>query len=484
MNNIANINILSNGHKFPYMLQYIKGDDNDVMDIKYEIFDKFVYFDTELKRNLNTWNKYKSQITRDLNITSSIIRLYFPEFSVDTYQPNSNYVLDVYTYIGSTKIALCSVLINKIDALAVPGVKKWNGLNYYEYIDVRIPDPYELIYNDLYKEFREIIKFGEDVNTDVSMLYASLHVVEPGEDWLIDNEYGGAQSVLDITKDISDYLFYNVKWMDDENGVSIKGEIIFNKVYDGDLSEYLEETYKLNYNDFKLTYMLSTDQTLSWYEYITDLSETSYIFNKSDITEFNKSAYGPVSENLFGSWDMYKDGESFVSTVIISCLVEGEWVEKLILKSNKIPITQDKFSKIMIPDNSNYNIIKELYNEDMNIYVTNTIQQSSIKYDIPDNPKSNIIMPVFYKVRDLGSIVIHPEVNENICINLDAYKSKVESFILQIEGVKFNEIGTTTSGTIFKVVGPSLPANIVEGTYYILSQDGDLVTTGKYKYEV
>ena len=74
--------------------------------------------------------------------------------------------------------------------------------------------------------------------------------------------------------------------------------------------------------------------------------------------------------------------------------------------------------------------------------------------------------------------------NENICINLDQYKHLVKSFILQIEGVKFIEIGRTKSGVVFKVIGNKLPKQIQTGQYYILNQDSDLVTSGKYTYEV
>jgi hypothetical protein len=49
--------------------------------------------------------------------------------------------------------------------------------------------------------------------------------------------------------------------------------------------------------------------------------------------------------------------------------------------------------------------------------------------------------------------------------------------------MKFKEIGTVPSGTIFKVIGSSLPQSSIEGTFYILDHNGDLVTTGKYTYE-
>ena len=97
--------------------------------------------------------------------------------------------------------------------------------------------------------------------------------------------------------------------------------------------------------------------------------------------------------------------------------------------------------------------------------------------------KSNIVQPVFFRARDLANIIVHPEVTENICINLDAYKAKVTTFHIKIEGTTFTEIGRTESGVIFKVQGNLLPGKLAGGVYYILDQDANLVTTGKYIYE-
>lgn len=97
--------------------------------------------------------------------------------------------------------------------------------------------------------------------------------------------------------------------------------------------------------------------------------------------------------------------------------------------------------------------------------------------------KANIVQPVFFKSRDLANIIIHPEVTENICINLDAYKAKVTTFYIKIEGIVFPEMGRIEAGVIFKVQGNLLPGKTAGGIYYILDQDTNLVTTGKYTYE-
>lgn len=97
--------------------------------------------------------------------------------------------------------------------------------------------------------------------------------------------------------------------------------------------------------------------------------------------------------------------------------------------------------------------------------------------------KSNIIQPVFFRTRELANLILHPEVTENVCINLDAYKAQVTQFFIKVEGVVFPEVGRTESGVIFHVQGNMLPGKVAGGSYYILNQDTDLVTTGKYIYE-
>jgi hypothetical protein len=101
-----------------------------------------------------------------------------------------------------------------------------------------------------------------------------------------------------------------------------------------------------------------------------------------------------------------------------------------------------------------------------------------VSVERPNDYKSNIVKPIFVKVQDAGAIRLHRSVTENISINLDAYKNKVNAFVLKIGDMNFYEIGRINSGIIFKVIGTNLPD--VDGFYYILNENGELVTTGKY----
>ena len=117
------------------------------------------------------------------------------------------------------------------------------------------------------------------------------------------------------------------------------------------------------------------------------------------------------------------------------------------------------------------------------INAVNKVQQNIIQMERPDDYKANIIKPIFFRARELGGLVIHPAVTEQISINLDQYKSKVSRFMLKVEDTTFVEFGRTASGVVFKIVGVNLPNKKTSGLYYILDQDGELVTTGQYIYE-
>ena len=168
----------------------------------------------------------------------------------------------------------------------------------------------------------------------------------------------------------------------------------------------------------------------------------------------------------------------------------------LYILSNPIPLTAELF-KYFIGDSdpsntagffilngrkvNNVNLDKvNMYS--YNINAVNKIEKKIVQINRPENSKSNIISPVFFSTQLLSDIIIHPEVTETICINLDAYKSKVDRFIIKIDGCLFQEIGRISSGVLFKIVGNNLQRQKMSGSYYILDQNSELVTTGKYNY--
>ena len=115
-------------------------------------------------------------------------------------------------------------------------------------------------------------------------------------------------------------------------------------------------------------------------------------------------------------------------------------------------------------------------------FVNTTVRQELVMNSQTDS-HVGIVKPVFIQAKASAGIVVHPQVNENIIINLDRYKSSVSTFTLKIEGAYFSEIARMPNGIVFNIQGNKLPGSITEGIYYILNEMGDLVTTGKYTYE-
>ena len=147
------------------------------------------------------------------------------------------------------------------------------------------------------------------------------------------------------------------------------------------------------------------------------------------------------------------------------------------LNSNKIFIDQEIFKYLLEQPIRKI----DLNSKDMELKkydVVNIIKNEVISVERPADYKANIVKPVFVKVQEADSISLHRSVIENIVINLDKYKNKVDAFILKVGDANYYEIGRINTGVVFKIVGTSLPEN--DGLYYVLNSDGELVTTGKY----
>ena len=180
------------------------------------------------------------------------------------------------------------------------------------------------------------------------------------------------------------------------------------------------------------------------------------------------------ARQFFESWNYFEEGWSFAGAITVNN--GGE--ELLNIVSNELPITQELYSNFI-----NGGSEKIIDINDMNVItynVVNKIENNIVHIDRPNESKANIVQPVFFKVKDTETLTLHPAVTETISINLDDYKSKVDKFTLQIEGCRFGQIGANSYGVLFKIEGNKLPLNAVSGTYYILDDNYELITTGKY----
>lgn len=539
--NHTNINITGDNKIFNYIIEYSPTDvyweDTDDASIHIKYVKKYNRIDiiNDLYKHIkfsSDWidrdeyirdveDSYNSMVDNNIVIDNDVIplskkylpkrfktadvKVYFPIFSVDTYHPTL-YMLTANTWVNGKYVYLGSYILNRMDALAVSQQKIFNNERYYEYVDINIIDPYEMIYGDNWKEWRNKV-CGEPIFTDInneynfnntgSLLNFTLYPIDKLQNTYIPNTiYMGGQNSINITNNKSDYFGINIEEVFVESGKAIKFNINFNSYYDKDLNLYLKETYNIDNPILKCRLIIldKNDQKYEYYE-----SEAIILKNQTNIKPiiFHKSYINDLKHfntenhfNLFDSWDNWKPGLVLMGAMTIYTSSEdfndSELLEEdlLYLLSNEIPITKELYKYLLIDSfDINYINLDKLNMNHYNITTVNKVVNNIIDIDRPENSKSNIIQPIFFKTRDLNNIIIHPEVTENICINLDQYKSKVKNFTLQVEGIKFNQTSSITQGIVFKIVGNKLPNKKTDGVFYILNENGELVTTGKYIYE-
>ena len=216
---------------------------------------------------------------------------------------------------------------------------------------------------------------------------------------------------------------------------------------------------------------------------IFDPKIITYFSSNNDINNrkcIHKLAWSEITANnliktFFNDWDDFTETYSFVGSVIV---YDNEQNEVISLVSNEIPITQEIFS---IFTNGGSEKIIDIIDMNINTFnVVNKIVNNITTVERPNESKSNIIQPVFFRVKDSEILTLHPAVTENISINLDQYKSKVNKFTLKIGENYFNQIGANNYGILFKISANILPKVVSTGIYYILGDDNELITTGKY----
>ena len=510
----TNINIIDDDKRFQYILEYVDNAENNVSSNLSYVEDRdglridfFQVGAPEYQRFNNYWKLYEgashehSHLPQHYNLSS--VNVYFPNSSVETYSNNNLYMLTVNTWVHGHIVYLGTYLLDRSKALACKRETKFLNRQYYEYVNVKFIDPYYLIYADEWKEFRQQI-CGEDERDDYeqnntgSVLNFTLYPVTESELGYVKlDPYIGGQNAINISDEVSDYIGTNIKLNDERDRYGVLANLSFNRDYCSgekqmlsDLKQYLRETYDIN-DRLALDYELVVMDDDNIYKVVTknieELEEDqdiSHLFTRNDLA--------------FSNWRGWKEGLYFSLSVMISTIYTNEDDEEvkeevLLLRSNTISITQDvmKFFIISDPNIPQSINLDEVDMNNYNINAVNKVEKKIIQLDRPDNNKGNLIKPVYFRARELNELVVHPNVTENISFNLDAYKSQVERFFLQIDGVVFPEFARVASGVIFRIVGADLPYStneegnrISEGVLYLLNQDKELITTGKYRYEV
>ena len=533
MKNLININ--GNGRNFQYLLEFLNEDKyTSLKTNSTAVWAKnpakkdtvcLIYDSISCVRNENTYI-LKDSITDYSNeyipntIKYSKLRVYIPPYSLSIYNRGIIYACSCGTWINGYKIDLGTFIFRPTDTVVSNNIIKRGNNEYYEYVEFDIIDPFQLIYSDDWQNFRHNIT-GEPLqqNSMGSILVVSLYPVNfvLSNEYLIDSNFIGGTTAFNISKP-NDFLSLCIT--QELDPLRLRIDVNTNSVYNW-LLTYLKETYNINTTTKDIYFELiikNKDTGILGPRYKYAAKEdygiaTQYIDYETLMDNFGISTF-------FSNWNDFEEGWSFVMSLNIidtgihdedSVITinrgglsfdqytsytdasgvyhpdfkESDDIEILNIVSNEIPITMDLFSRYVnngsekIIDINNMNI--DEFKSFRTYNVVNKVENKIYKVEKSNfGSKSGGIQPVFFRTKDSETLTLHPNVTENICINLDDYKSKVKAFILQINGVNFNQIGANTYGMIFKIKANSLPKNTNSGVYYILNEEMELVTTGKY----
>ncbi len=153
------------------------------------------------------------------------------------------------------------------------------------------------------------------------------------------------------------------------------------------------------------------------------------------------------------------------------------------LTTNNIPITLEMYNNILYSYKVGESINDKINTIEQDMDKINIVNKTVVENIITtvEGEGANITMkPVFFRYQDSTNITIYKEVVDRISINLDAYKSKVDTFFLLIDGKYYMEIGRNIGGVIFSVTGGELTSSPISGNYFITDSDFNVVTKGKY----
>ena len=470
-----NINIKYNDKILTYMSEYKYLGQSTAKFSYLTSGSSIIFFDdsNNLIKINNHWEPNGEELTPILlnEVGLSKLRIYFPLNSLEVYDDNISYIVCVYTWMRGRKLILTEKLISKINALAADKVYYKYENSYYEYVDVTFINPNEILYSEDWQGFRD--KLGLNNNNDGVLLGVTIYPVSSVSDkYYIKNNCTEGQNSF-LLNNSEQYLNLQLKHtlFDKDDKCALICNLKYNDYFQSGL-DYLRIIYNIENPTLKYEVVIKDYINSTPIKILNkQVNEDSAEFEISDLylNEFDES----------GDKIDYTNGLSIISSVTV---LDKDNLEVLYVLSNEIPITQDIIG-YFIQKPIKYIDLTQIDMNVFNLNVVNKTINNIVKLNTPEDSKSNIIQPVFFRVNDIANIVIHPEVTENICINLDSYKSKVKSFYIKVENVSFTEIGRTNSGVIFKIVGSQLPQSKLEGVYYICDQDSNVVVTSKYKYD-
>lgn len=476
---IQNVNIKDSNGIYTYILETLDTyrssiDKMSIYKTMYNRASDLSFFGNIYYIGENRWSETKQPHYSFDNIPDNIviqpIRIWMPKWSIDTYRKKHKYIISVFITINMIEVCLGDFVIDRYDALA--GYKKIGSSEYFEYIDIEIPEAKSLIFGSEWKNWRnEIANASDDYNIDTTNIIVEITPVRNTDDYYELCGYDSNCGVLELFEQNSDLrLMLHSNCQESTANPELRLTLEFNDKYEQSFDGFLQY--------MKDTYMIEKP-ILCWELYYNRGSDTyTYLQSKKqDITvSFNSS------DMQWKSWDDYiESGFCYAKCYILH--KEGDESGIYTCTSNKILMTPDMFKYyIFDPVWSNNIPLTQLQMINYNINLVNKVVKNVIAVEKPEDYKANIIKPVFFKVQDLTSINVHKDVSENICLPINKYKSQCAMFYIKIEDAVFPEIGRTPEGVIFKIDCGKLTKQLNTSQYYVLNENYELISSGKYTY--
>ena len=346
--------------------------------------------------------------------------------------------------------------------------------------------PYSEIYNNIYSNneinpitsfindkysFRLTSKLGFDNN-----IISILNTFEfPGKIHKEDNYYN-----IDIH---GDYNLNNFKDQYTNQVTKYYNSFFINENIQDELDQedFREE---LDIENIRTTgYIIQISNDLSFNDIIFESIINTDNNNDNFIYDFSFSL-----DNIINDWKQLNDilviRSKFIdkrlNIVIVgnNVVLTKEWFKYLINNTNIGHVIFDNQNNLIdnnfMDVNNGFNFIDKL-----NCIIVDKKEEKVIEsYNISNTSKQILYKPIFYKVQDLQNLRIRQGVIQNIGINLGEFMTKIDLFILNIDGNNIKESSRNDIYVIFNINSNILENNT--GIYNILDQNFDYISSGNY----
>ena len=224
--------------------------------------------------------------------------------------------------------------------------------------------------------------------------------------------------------------------------------------------------------------------TKEWFKYL--VNDNNYVPRLSDLSFINKNCesidMNVINLNLHNDIEKLNELKNALDDLIYNKDI-NEIVEIINRLKGGMPLNKDEnFYNKKIEEIKN-DLINDVNTKKVN-FINNVkciVNKKSSDEVFVNNSTYNqkiIFKPIFYKVKDLQNIVLKPNINQKIGINLSEYLSKISTFKIIIENTEYVEVGRNNIFVIFEINSNNLTDQ--SGSYNLIDNYGNYISSGNW----